>query len=67
MIFDGIMGAVLIRLVFAFEMKQVKGTRLPNTDMVDFSDKYGLVIVPRSYDRASVVRGEKRPKNILTD
>jgi hypothetical protein len=59
MISNPIMGAELTRLVLAFEVKQVEGTRLPNTNMVGFSDKYGLVAVPRSYDCAFVARDEK--------
>ncbi|RDW58494.1 hypothetical protein BP5796_12424 [Coleophoma crateriformis] len=58
MISNRILYAVLLRLILAFEMKQVKGTRLPSTDMIDFSDAYGLVAMPRSYDCSFVARDE---------
>jgi phenylacetate 2-hydroxylase len=60
-----IMGAVLTRLILAFELKQVEGTRLPSTDMIDFSDAYGLVALPRTYDCAYIARDEKWLKNVL--
>ncbi|KAH8888144.1 cytochrome P450 [Thozetella sp. PMI_491] len=60
-----IMYAVLTRLLLAFEMNQVEGTRLPSTDMIDFSDAYGLVALPRLYDCAFVARDEVWLKNML--
>jgi len=61
-----IMSALIIRLVLAFEMKQVEGTRLPNTDMLDFSDAYtGLVAQPRSYDCAFIARDKKWLESIV--
>ena len=48
--------AMLTRLLLAFEMRQVEGTRMPNTDMVDFSDAYGLVAFPRGYDCSFTAR-----------
>lgn len=59
MISNRVIGAILTRLVLAFEMKQVEGTRLPSTDMIDFSDAYGLVALPRSYDCAFIARDKK--------
>ncbi|RDW85998.1 hypothetical protein BP5796_04323 [Coleophoma crateriformis] len=53
-----IMSAMLIRLILAFQMKQVEGTRLPSIDMIDFSDAYGLVALPRAYDCSFVARDE---------
>jgi cytochrome P450 len=53
-----IMSAMLTRLILAFEIKQVEGTRLPNIDMIDFSDAYGLVALPRAYDCSFVARDE---------
>ena len=45
-----ILYAGLTRLILAFETKQVEGTRMPNTGMIDFLDAYGLVALPRAYD-----------------
>lgn len=61
-----IMGATLTRLILAFEMKCVEGTRMPNTDMIDFSDKYGLVAMPRTYDCVYVARDEDWLKKMLS-
>jgi hypothetical protein len=38
---------------------------MPNTDMIDFSDKYGLVAMPRSDDCAFIARDEKWLKSTL--
>jgi phenylacetate 2-hydroxylase len=65
MISNRIMGAILTKLILAFEMKQVEGTRLPSTHMIDFSDAYGLVAMPREYDCAFVARDEKWLKSVL--
>ncbi|RDW58438.1 hypothetical protein BP5796_12368 [Coleophoma crateriformis] len=65
MISNRIMGAILTRLILAFDMKQVEGTRLPSIDMIDFSDAYGLVAMPREYDCAFVARDEKWLKSVL--
>lgn len=51
-----IMYAMLVRLILSFEMNQVEGTRLPSTDMIDFSDGYGLVAHPRRFDCAFKAR-----------
>lgn len=67
MISNRIMGAILTRLVLAFEMRQVEGTRLPSTDMIDFSDAYGLVALPRSYDCAFFARDERWLEVMLTE
>jgi phenylacetate 2-hydroxylase len=67
MISNRIMGAVLTRMILAFEMKQVEGTRLPSTDMIDFSDAYGLVAMPRSYDCSFVARDESWLKKVLSE
>lgn len=50
--------AMLTRILLAFELKQVDGTRLPNTDMLDFSEAYGLVAFPRGYDCSFTARQE---------
>ena len=57
--------AMLIRLLLAFEMKQVEGTSLPNTDMIDFSAVYGLVAFPREYDCSFTARDEQWLKEKL--
>jgi phenylacetate 2-hydroxylase len=57
--------AMLTRLLLAFDMKQVEGTRLPNTDMIDFSAAYGLVAFPRGYDCSFTARNESWLKEKL--
>lgn len=59
--------AMLTRLLLAFDIKQVEGTRLPNTDMIDFSDAYGLVAFPRGYDCSFTARDEKWLKQKLAE
>lgn len=58
--------AMLVRMILAFEMKQVEGTRLPSTDMIDFSDGYGLVAHPRRYDCAYVARDPVWLRKVLS-
>lgn len=50
--------AMLVRMLLAFEVKQADGPgmRLPSTDMIDFSDGYGLMAQPRRYDCVFVAR-----------
>lgn len=59
--------AMLVRMLLAFEMKQVEGTRLPSTDMINFSDGYGLVAHPRRYDCAYVARDAAWLRKVLAE
>jgi len=63
-----IMSALLVRLILAFEMKEVDGTRKPNIDMIHFSDAYtGLVAQPRSFDCSFKARDERWLKTVLEE
>jgi len=61
-----IISANLTRLLLAFEMKQVEGTRLPSISRDDYSDAYGNVAFSRTYDCSFVARDEKWLKGIIT-
>jgi phenylacetate 2-hydroxylase len=53
-----IMYANLTRLLLAFEMKQMEGTRLPCIAKDDYSDAYGNVAFSRTYDCSFTARDE---------
>ncbi|OQU96578.1 hypothetical protein CLAIMM_02642 [Cladophialophora immunda] len=65
MIANRIIYAMLLRLILAFRLKQVPGTRLPSIGRVDFSDAMGLIAVPRAYDCAFTARDDAWLKNKL--
>lgn len=60
-----IMSAMLVKLLLAFDMRQVEGTRVPSTSMLDFSDSYGLVSFARTYDCSFTARDETWLKGII--
>jgi cytochrome P450 len=61
-----IMYAMLVKLILAFDMKQVSGTRLPSTARNDFSDAYGNVLFPRTYDCSFTARDKSWLKGVIT-
>lgn len=60
-----IMSAMLTKLLLAFDMKQVTGGRLPSIARNDFSDAYGNVLFPRTYDCSFTARDETWLKGII--
>ncbi|KIW15466.1 hypothetical protein PV08_05512 [Exophiala spinifera] len=56
MIANRIIYSTLLRLILAFRLKQVQGTRLPSLGRLDFSDVMGLIAVPRVFDCAFTAR-----------
>ncbi|KIW83754.1 hypothetical protein Z517_03000 [Fonsecaea pedrosoi CBS 271.37] len=65
MIANRIIYAMLVRLILAFRLKEVPGTRLPSIGRLDFSDVMGLIAVPRAYDCAFTARDDAWLKDKL--
>jgi phenylacetate 2-hydroxylase len=60
-----IMYAMLVKLLLAFDMRQVAGKRLPATARNDFSDAYGTVQFSRTFDCSFTARDEAWLKDVI--